>query len=121
MTKDGSFKLSAPLEKRIENSQNIRKKYPNRVPVVCEVSRDSQIVLDKNKYLVPKNITVGQLQYIIRKKVPNLNHEQALYMFIGNTLAPIAREMGDIYEDRKDQDGFLYVVINTENTFGRNL
>jgi len=120
MTKSGSFKLSAPLSKRQQDSERLREKYPDRIPVICETSRPNSnpLQLDKNKYLVPNTITVGQFQYTLRKKIPNLSPESALYMFIGNTLCPIAQEMGQVYNEKKDIDGFLYIIINTENTFG---
>lgn len=35
---------------------------------------------------------------------------------IGNHLA--AALMSDIYEDHKDEDGFLYITYSGENTFG---
>ncbi len=118
MTKEGSFKLATPYEKRFQDSNRLRDKYPDRVPVVCEIAHNSSLVLDKNKYLVPHDITVGQFQYIIRRKVPNLTAEQALYMFIGNSLVPIAESMGQVYNKLKGIDGFLYTVVSTENTFG---
>lgn len=120
MTLEGSYKLASPYEKRCEDSKRIRDKYPDRIPVICEIGKSSNLMLDKNKYLVPCNITVGQFQYIIRKKVPNIGAEHALYMFINNGLMPVAKEMYEVYNEKKDKDGFLYTVINTESTFGNN-
>jgi len=118
MTKSGSFKLSSPVNKRMQDSAKLREKYPDRIPVIVEISHSSTLQLDKNKYLVPPTITVGQFQYILRKKVPNLNPQEAIYMFINKSLCPIAQELGYVYNEKKDIDGFLYIIINTENTFG---
>ena len=37
---------------------------------------------------------------------------------VNNSLCPSNRLMGVIYEDNKDDDGFLYIKYSSENTFG---
>ena len=73
--------------------------------------------IDKKKYLVPQDLTVGQFVYIIRKRI-KLSPEKAIYLFINNILPPTAALMSSIYEDQKDEDGFLYITYSGENTFG---
>jgi GABA(A) receptor-associated protein len=119
MAVENSFKLSAPYDKRVHDSRRIRDKYPDRIPVICEVAKSSSLSLDKCKYLVPHDITVGQFQYILRKKIPNLTADQGLYMFVNNSLPTITSEMSILYNEKKDDDGFLYIIINTESTFGK--
>jgi GABA(A) receptor-associated protein len=114
------FKKEYPLEKRKVESATIKNKYPDRIPVVCEVLKSSdsnEIILDKKKYLVPSDITVGQFIYIIRKRII-LSAEHALYVFIDNTLPPTNALMGQIYNDNKDIDGFLYCLLSRETSFG---
>ena len=50
------------LEERIEESTNVLKKYPNRIPVIVEKSDKCKELqdIDKNKYLVPDDLTFGQ-------------------------------------------------------------
>jgi hypothetical protein len=49
------------LEKRKSEAERIRAKYPDRVPVICEKADRSDIPdIDKKKYLVPADLTVGQ-------------------------------------------------------------
>jgi GABA(A) receptor-associated protein len=73
--------------------------------------------LDKKKYLVPSDLTVGQFVYVIRKRV-KLSAEKAIFIFVNNALPPTASLMSTIYEENKDEDGFLYVQYSGENTFG---
>jgi GABA(A) receptor-associated protein len=40
--------------------------------------------IDKKKYLVPTDLTVGQFVYVIRKRI-DLNAEKALYVFVAST------------------------------------
>lgn len=55
--------------------------------------------------------------YVIRKRI-KLSAEKAIFIFVNNTLPPTAALMSAIYEEHKDEDGFLYVTFSGENTFG---
>ncbi|RZB64048.1 Autophagy-related protein 8C isoform B, partial [Glycine soja] len=113
-----SFKLQHPLERRQAEASRIREKYPDRIPVIVEKAERSDIPdIDKKKYLVPADLTVGQFVYVVRKRI-KLSAEKAIFVFINNTLPPTAALMSAIYEENKDQDGFLYMTYSGENTFG---
>ncbi|KAK4363900.1 hypothetical protein RND71_015258 [Anisodus tanguticus] len=68
-------------------------------------------------YLVPADLTVGQFVYVVRKRI-KLSAEKAIFIFVKNILPPTAAMMSAIYEDHKDEDGFLYMTYSGENTFG---
>ena len=105
-------------EQRSFESNRIRVKYPDRIPVIVEKSPKSDVPdLDKKKYLVPSDLTFGQFVYVIRKRV-KLSAEKAIFIFVNNKLPPTASLMSTIYEENKDEDGFLYVLYSGENTFG---
>jgi hypothetical protein len=56
------FQEEHPFEKRRSEGEKIRRKYPDRVPVIVEKSPNARIGdLDKKKYLVPSDLTVGQV------------------------------------------------------------
>ncbi|XP_018480647.1 autophagy-related protein 8a isoform X1 [Raphanus sativus] len=113
-----SFKLSHPLEARMGEATRIREKYPDRVPVIVEKAGQSDVPdIDKRKYLVPADLTVGQFVYVVRKRI-KLGAEKAIFVFVKNTLPPTAALMSAIYEEHKDEDGFLYMTYSGENTFG---
>ncbi|XP_020577493.1 autophagy-related protein 8C-like [Phalaenopsis equestris] len=113
-----SFKLQHSLESRQEEAIRIREKYPDRVPVIMEKAERSNIPeIEKKKYLVPADITLGQFAYIIRTRI-KLSAEKAIFIFVKNTLPSTAAIMSAIYEENKDEDGFLYMAYSGENTFG---
>ncbi|KAB5569645.1 hypothetical protein DKX38_003438 [Salix brachista] len=68
-------------------------------------------------YLVPADLTVGQFVYVVRKRI-KLSPEKAIFIFVKNILPPTAAMMSAIYEENKDEDGFLYMTYSGENTFG---
>lgn len=79
-------------EKRKAEAERIRAKYPDRVPVICEKADRSDIPdIDKKKYLVPADLTVGQFQYVIRKRI-KLAPEKALFVFCANTIPPTGKK-----------------------------
>ena len=67
------FKKKYSFSHRQNESYSIQLKYTDRIPVICEKSheKDTSIPnIDKNKYLVPSELTVGQLfAYVIRKSI----------------------------------------------------
>jgi GABA(A) receptor-associated protein len=88
------------------------------VPVICEKADRSDIPdIDKKKYLVPADLTVGQFHYVIRKRI-KLAPEKALFLFCNNSIPPNAALMSTVYEENKDEDGFLYIQYSGESTFG---
>ena len=91
------------LDQRQQESNKIRQKYPDRIPVIVQKVEGSQIEkIDKRKYLVsmdryrsiflndksiiepfqvPADITAAQFMWIIRKRI-NLPSERAIFLFV---------------------------------------
>ena len=115
---NSSFKNKHLLENRLIESNKIRLKYPDRIPVIVEKKENSQILdIDKNKFLVPYDLTLSQFVYVIRKRM-KLAPEMAIFVFIQNQIPTQHVLMTELYHDYKDEDGFLYITYSGENTFG---
>jgi hypothetical protein len=56
--------------------------------------------------LVPADLTVGQFVYVIRKRI-KLSPEKAIFIFVDEVLPPTAALMSSIYEEHKDEDGYV--------------
>ena len=113
------YKKNNSLEKRCKESENILKKYPNRIPVIVERSEKCKEIneIDKNKFLVPNDLTMNQFIYVVRKRL-KLSSEKALFVFINDKLMPNSRTLYEIYQEEKEEDDFLYMKYASENTFG---
>ena len=113
------YKKNNSLEKRCKESENILKKYPNRIPVIVERSEKCKEIndIDKNKFLVPNDLTMNQFIYVVRKRL-KLSSEKALFVFINEKLMPNSRTLYEIYQEEKEEDDFLYMNYASENTFG---
>ena len=113
-----SFKQQYTLQERRNESSRVLLKYPDRVPIICERRKYSNLKhIDKQKYLVPNDLTAGQFIYVIRKRL-HLPAEKAIFIFVGDTLPTISATLADLYKQHQDIDGFLYIVYSEENVFG---
>jgi GABA(A) receptor-associated protein len=131
------FKEEKSFERRREEGERIRRKYPDRVPVsfhkidkfrfkifilkkkvIVERAPKSRIAdLDKKKYLVPNDLTVGQFYFLIRKRI-QLRAEDALFFFVDNVVPPTSATMGALYQEHADEDRFLYIAYSDESVYG---
>ena len=111
------FKDKFPYEKRLEEATRIIEKYPNRVPIIVERGNHNVKQIDRKKYLVPRDLSMGQFMHIIRERIKLPSHE-SIYLFIGGSLPPTSALIEQIYEKHKDTDNFLYVTYCAESTFG---
>lgn len=111
--------ISNEYLERLKKSQVILEKYPDRVPLIVQPSKNDResYPIDKSKYITPRDLTLMQFQQIIRKRI-HFPAEKALFMFINNRIYPITSLIGPIYDENKDSDGFLYITYCQENTFG---
>ncbi|XP_054164388.1 gamma-aminobutyric acid receptor-associated protein-like 2 isoform X2 [Oppia nitens] len=75
--------------------------------------------MDRDKFLVPYDCTVSQFQWTIRRRC-QLSASQTIFLFVGRTLPQSCALMGEIYQQHRDEDGFLYMAFSGENTFGNN-
>ena len=112
------YKEIHPFEKRKSDGEVIRRKYPDRVPVIVEKSAKARVAnLDKTKYLVPADLTVGQFYYLIRKRI-HLRAEDALFFFVNNSIPPTSFTMRQLYEEHHEEDNFLYIAYSDESVYG---
>ena len=115
------FKTQNPdPSKRKAESTKIKEKYPDRIPIVCEKDPKSNLNdIDKNKYLVPIDLSVSQFSFIIRKRLA-LDKSQTLFLLInGKHSITGDSSLSDLYDKYKDlEDGFLYICYTGEIVWG---
>lgn len=112
------FKRTHTFENRIDESTRMLKKYPQRVPIILEEDPlTSPPPIDKHKYLVPRDATMGQFLLTIRKRM-KLHEAVALFLVVSGDLLPMSHLAGSVYDAKVANDGFLYCVYSTETSFG---
>lgn len=121
-----SFQKDKNLEQRQQMALAIRKKYPDRLAVIMDRVGflDPQII--KHKFLVPSHLTLGQFNYVVRKRLKleapknPISEYQTIYINIHGTkiLPPMSELMYNIAAQHGHQDGFLYLNYGLEHSFG---
>lgn len=114
------FKHEFKFEDRYNEARRVLLKYPDRIPIICERSLRAGVdcpIIDKRKYLVPRDLTMGQFLYVIRKRL-RLSPEKAIFLFVNGTIPATTSIINEVYSRHKDDDGYLYITYAQENTFG---
>jgi GABA(A) receptor-associated protein len=106
------------FEERRRESDRIMSQYPDKCCVVVGKCDNSDVNdIDRHKFLVPGDLSIGQFMFVIRKRI-RLAPEKSIFVFVDNLLPPMSALVRQIYSDYKDKDGFLYLCYATESTFG---
>ncbi len=92
-------------------------KYPHRIPVIIKKGNKEAPDIDRNKYLVPKDITIASFTLVIRQRI-KLKQDEALFIMVNNILVNQSEIMSSIYKKYKSQNGSLELTYSTESTFG---
>lgn len=106
-----------PIEKRIEETSRILRKYPNRIPIMVERADRNSPHIDKHKYIVPCDISFGEFAAIIRPRI-KLSPSEAIFYSINSSMPVYGNLLSNIYQSDRHNDGFLYVEYRVESTFG---
>ncbi|KAL5710008.1 Autophagy-related protein 8C-like [Ranunculus cassubicifolius] len=124
MAAKSSFKLEYALERMQQEASIIREKYPDRIPKVERTD-----IPDINKKKLVKYLNYLWL-YIWCQRLLQFDNlsmlfergyqpKKAIFIFVKNIQPPTAAMRSAIYEENKDEDGFLYMTYIGENTFGK--
>ena len=118
----GDFKAKLSLEVRTREAARIKAKFQDRIPVVVEQAAGVRSVppIDRSRFLVPADLTLGQFMYVIRKRV-KLSADQAIFIFANSHIPSSSMQMSEVAAEHGDVDGFLYLVYAGESTFGHSV
>jgi GABA(A) receptor-associated protein len=106
-------------EQRRAMTQRLRKKYPDRVPLIAVRRSGSLLPGDPFlRMLPPSDATFRDLVCEIRKRT-RVSKEQALFLFTeNNTLPYFSETIGAVASKHAHRDGFLYIIYSEEDAFG---
>ena len=116
----GHFKNTVPLYERIKKCDELRNKYPNRIPCICERAKNANIaVLNNVQLLLPDDSSVSQLIFIIMRNL-DLSETSSLFFVVDNKFSISGNQtMREIYSRHCDpEDKFLYISYAIEDVWG---
>ncbi|XP_029468731.1 microtubule-associated proteins 1A/1B light chain 3C-like [Rhinatrema bivittatum] len=114
------FKQRKCLAMRKDEVTAMRKKFPRKLPVIVERYPKEKVLpgLEKTKFLVPQELTLGQFAAVIRNRMP-ISPSQAVYFLVNNqSLVSMSLSMAEVHAENRDEDGFLYITYASQEAFG---
>jgi GABA(A) receptor-associated protein len=109
-----SFKEKNSLERRSKMSRDISEKYPTKIGIILS---SNNLKINKNKFIIDSSFQISHFLMHIKKFI-EIQPDEAIYLFVNNTLPPSSELLSNIYNRFKDEDGFLYITVSKESTFG---
>ena len=112
------YREEKTLSERLTESKLMFSRFADRIPIIVE-KRKSQIrSIDKRKFMAPTTLSMAQFMFVIRKRLL-LKPEEAIFVFVNDKiLISSSMTVKETYDKYHDEDGFLYLTYDFENTFG---
>lgn len=118
MSGQSRYKKEKTLEERKKESESILNKYTGHVPVIVDKDPRSTLPeIERQKFLVPSDLTIGHFVYVVRKRI-NIDPTTAIFLFVNKKLPPSNETMGTLYSANKDEDGFMYCTYSSDTAYG---
>jgi GABA(A) receptor-associated protein len=112
------------LEKRQGLAASKLDQHKGYVPayIIFDNMNGNKVLMKSRMYMIPMNATIGQFVWKMRKHV-KLKPEEAMFCITGKdkkhyAMPPISELVSMVYNRNKDKDGFLYIKMSSETTFG---
>ena len=123
-TKQFKFKKNLSTE-RIQTYKLLSKKYPDKIPVICEKDPDCDDLeeVNKTKYIVNKDWNINQILFLLKEET---NFSSEICLKINDEIIDESEITENIYEKYKDkEDNFLYCfyskkISNSQSNSFRN-
>ena len=120
-----NFKIKHSLKDRIESYKKIIKKYPNKIPFICEKYPKCYDIeeMNKTKFIYDKTHKIKEL-LILLEKIKNLSHP--ICLIINEKIINENETLENLYNKYKDkEDNILYCFYskkmpNSENFVNSN-
>ena len=112
------YKEQVPVEARIQKAEELKKQRQNHCPLILLRAKGCRYPPPPPRYKPARYIVDGALQmgtflYTIRKQM-KLSKSDGLYLHVGETLPVLTSNIGEVYKNYADLDGFLYLVFSHE-------
>ena len=111
------YRLRLTLDQRIRDRHVAFTRKPDHIPIIVERKTNDAPTIDREKFLVPQDLTCAQFLYVIRRRL-RMKPSDALFLSCSNRIVPSSTVLSSLYHSNRDEDGFLYLQYSLENAFG---
>jgi GABA(A) receptor-associated protein len=123
-TNSFNFRAKYGFVERLNESQRILEKEPSRKPVIIEKANTCPrkiSELKKHKFLFDKDLKISQMMILVRELIKLDVREPIILMTDDNYLPSISSTVEKLYDEHKNDDGFLYVTYSTQEMYGEGI
>jgi len=115
-----NFSNKFSLAERKEKFCKVSRRFPGRIPVVMQRNTRSDLPpLKKHFYLFGPDVACSRVMLFIRRQI-KISSTTGLFFFVDDVIPSMSSTLSELYDKKKSEDGFLYLVYSGENTFGTN-
>lgn len=112
------FRRRLTPEQRRAECERVTARRPGYVPTIVERGDAAAPHIDKEKFLLPADLSGDQLTFVVRRRL-RMDPSHALFLLCGGKLVASATTAAELHRLHRDpEDGFLYVRYTLENAFG---
>ena len=115
-----NFKVNNSLKDRIESYKQISKKYPNKIPIICEKYPKCNDIeeLNKTKFLIEKTHKIKEFLILLEKN-NKLSHP--ICLIINEKIIDENENLENLYNNFKDEeDNMLYCFYSKKMSNSEN-
>ncbi|SPN79210.1 Ubiquitin-like protein [Brazilian cedratvirus IHUMI] len=102
------------MQNHASDIQEVISRHPDKVPVVLI---DRLHIMKSTRYITPRDQQVSEFLFHVRKRT-TLRENEALFLFVNNTIPLASQTMGSLYDKYKGVDLMLTMRVEKENSFG---
>lgn len=110
--------INKDINERRNICDSLIRTYKDRIPVICQPGNKQTPSIDKKKFLVPSDMTLGDFVCHIKRRLPHQFQHNMLVIFINNVYLKVSTTFEEAYYMYPSEDGMLYMKFYIENTFG---
>lgn len=112
------YDIKKNFDERVKEATDMIKKHPDKIPVIVEqITKIKNPYLDRNKFMCPGDINIGQFILILRNRL-GVKSAESIFIFINGKTLPNNTTMQDAYKNYKDTDQYLKIKYGLESSFG---
>ena len=100
------------FNERKKKCNSLLSKYPDKIPVILEKSKVDKYLpkIDKSKLLVSQDMTISNIIKLLKSNL-KINENTSIYIVVSkkNVMVSGSQSIFSIYQEHKNDDGFLYL------------
>lgn len=108
--------LEKPLQERTKMCNSLIKRYPSRIPIILKHGSNIK-GLSKYKFLVCSDMTISVFCLTVKRYIET-DEKYGIFLSCQGLLPPGSSKMCELHRKYKSPDNFLYITVNSENSFG---